>query len=303
MQAEQSLDPTLFQENRLPARSLFAQQSAVREVSLDGSWHFSYYDSPQEATTLFLEKKHIAGMHSIEVPSHFPLQGYGVPQYTNTVYPWDGLDAVRPPQIPEQNPTGCYARLVTVDKEELKKDIILRFDGVDSALFLYVNGEYVGYKEDTFSPGEFLITSFLQEGENLISAMVLRYCTGSWMEDQDFWRMPGIFRSVKLLVCEKARITDVFVRPTLTNDDFTEGEVSFEVSTSQEKDYTYHLTIEGHEQTVKRAHSQKETYGSENQTTKEKNTEKGNTNISVPCKNPRLWSAEEPNLYHYTLEL
>lgn len=279
MQAEQSHDPTLFQENRLPAHALFARQSAVREVCLDGKWHFAYYDSPQEATTLFLKKKHIAEMQSIEVPAHFPLQGYGIPQYTNTVYPWDGLDAIRPPHIPKLNPTGCYARLVTLEAQDMHKDIILRFDGVDSALYLYVNGKYVGYKEDTFSPGEFLVSPFLNIGENLISVMVLRYCTGSWLEDQDFWRMPGIFRSVKLLVCEKARIIDVFVRPTLTNNEYTEGLVSFEVTTSHKKDYTYHLTIEGHEQT---------------ETTE---------TIRMSITHPKIWSAEEPNLYHYTLEL
>ncbi len=301
MQTVQSLDPTLFQENRLPARALFAQQSAVKEVCLDGTWHFSYYDSPREATTLFLKKKHIAEMQSIEVPSHFPLQGYGVPQYTNTVYPWDGLDAIRPPQIPEQNPTGCYAKLIPINTEEMQKDIILRFDGVDSALYLYVNGEFVGYKEDSFSPGEFLITPYLQTGENLISVMVLRYCTGSWLEDQDFWRMGGIFRSVKLLFCEKTRITDVFVRPKLTNDGCTEAEVSFEVKTSYKKDYTYHLTIEGKEQTVQRIDSKEETKEKDTYTDTKKDAD--TTTITIPFENPKLWSAEVPNLYQYTLAL
>ncbi len=274
MQFDQSLDPSVFQENRLPARALFSKQSAVREISLDGTWHFSYYDTPQKATSLFLKKKHIAEMQSIEVPAHFPLQGYGVAQYTNTVYPWDGINAIHPPEVPKQNPTGCYAKIYTVTPEEIEKDLILRFDGVDSALYLYVNGEYVGYKEDSFSPGEFLISPYVHDGENLISMMVVRYSTGSWLEDQDFWRMPGIFRSVKLLVCEKARITDVFVRPTL-NDEYTQGVVDFEVTTSQEGNYEYHITVEKQEYKT--------------------------TNILID--NPLLWSAEEPNLYNYTLVL
>jgi len=278
MQFGQSLDPTVFQENRLPAHALFSQQSAVRELSLDGTWHFSYYDSPQEATPLFLERKHMAEMQSIEVPAHFPLQGYGVAQYTNTVYPWDGLNAIRPPEIPRQNPTGCYAKLITIADEAKDKDIILRFDGVDSALYLYVNGEYVGYKEDSFSPGEFLISPYVKVGENLISVMVMRFSTGSWLEDQDFWRMPGIFRSVKLLICEKGRITDVFIRP-VPNKDYTEGEVSFEVTTSQKGDYSYTITVD------KQDHPDK------------------NKNIHITIKNPKLWSAEEPNLYYYKLEL
>ncbi len=274
MQIAQSLDPTIYQENRLPARTLFSSQDAVREICLDGKWHFSYYDTPQEATTLFLEKRHISSMQSIEVPAHFPLQGYGVAQYTNTVYPWDGLDAIHPPEIPEMNPTGCYAKCIAVKAEELDKDLIIRFDGVDSALYLYVNGKYVGYKEDSFSPGEFLITPFLHEGENLISAMVVRYCTGSWLEDQDFWRMPGIFRSVKLLLCEKTRITDLYVRPTL-EDEYRRGKVSFAVTTSQQGDYEYRITVGG------------QTFNS--------------TNITL--EKPLLWSAEKPELYYYTLEL
>ena len=286
MQFQQSLDPTIFQENRLPARSLFSSQSSVRELSLDGRWHFSYFDSPQQATPLFLKKEHLPKMQSIEVPSHWTLQGYGVPQYTNTIYPWDGLDAIHPPHIPEQNPTGCYAKLMSLTEEDLEKDLIIRFDGVDSALYLYVNGEYVGYKEDSFSAGEFLINDYVSEGENLISAMVLRYSTGSWLEDQDFWRLPGIFRSVNLLVCEKVRITDLFVRPTI-NYDHTRGEVSFEVTPSQNKEYTYRLTIDGQ----KRSHTNISTNASENET------------IGITITNPLLWSAEVPNLYHYTLEL
>ncbi|MDY0289121.1 MAG: glycoside hydrolase family 2 TIM barrel-domain containing protein [Sphaerochaeta sp.] len=286
MQALQSLDPTIFQENRLPARTLFARQRAVRELCLDGRWHFSYYDNPQEATTLFLDKGRLSEMQSIEVPSHWTLQGFGVPQYTNTIYPWDGLDAIHPPQIPEQNPTGCYARTLTLGEEDLDKDLILRFDGVDSALYLYVNGEYVGYKEDSFSPGEFLINAYVSEGENLISAMVLRYSTGSWLEDQDFWRLPGIFRSVNLLICEKTRITDLFVRPTI-NYDHSEGEVTCEVTTSQDKQFSYRLTIDGQEI----SHTIISANAHENET------------IGITLTNPRLWSAEEPNLYHYTLEL
>ncbi len=307
MQASQSLDPTIFQENRLPARTLFAQQCAVRQVSLDGTWHFSYFDSPQEATTLFLKQKHMADMQVIKVPSHFPLQGYGVPQYTNTVYPWDGVEAIRPPDVPKHNPTGCYARLITVERQELEKDLVLRFDGVDSCLYLYVNGEYVGYKEDSFSPGEFLITPFLQAGDNLISVMVLRYSTGSWLEDQDFWRMPGIFRSVNLLYCEKSRITDVYVRPMLTNDTLTEGEVSFEITTSQQKEYTYHITVEG--QGLSQADIliptaiQDESHVGENKDDHDLIHENMHTTQCIHIKKPRLWSAEEPNLYHYTLEL
>lgn len=274
MHYAQSLDPTIFQENRLPAHARFATQSSIREVSLDGPWHFLYFDRPEEASTTFLEKENLHRMESITVPSHFPLQGYGVSQYTNTIYPWDGLSAIRPPQIPEENPTGCYAKTLTLGKEDLQKDLILRFDGVDSALYLFVNGTYVGYKEDSFSPGEFFITPFVKEGENLISAMVLRYSTGSWLEDQDFWRLPGIFRPVTLLLCEKQRITDIHVRPTL-NEDFSRGEVTFGVTTSVEGPYSYHITM-----------------GSQHAVT-----------LSLEIADPLLWSAEQPNLYYYTLEM
>ncbi len=272
MQFEQSIDPTVFQENRLFAHALFEKQDVVKNFSLDGTWKFSYFDTPGEATSDFLNITQLTDMQSIEVPSHFPLQGYGVAQYTNTVYPWDGLHAIRPPALPDQNPTGCYAKIVIISGEDLEKEISIRFDGVDSALYLYVNGNYVGYKEDSFSPGEFLISPFLEKGENLISVMVLRFSTGSWLEDQDFWRIPGIFRSVRLFISEPIRIVDVFVRPTLS-DDYTTGEVFFEVTPSREGRYEYEVLINDHKY----------------------------PGLKMSLKNPLLWSAESPNLYQYTL--
>jgi beta-galactosidase len=274
MQCKQSLDPTVFQENRLPAHALFAKSEAVKEISLDGVWNFSYFETPEEATSDFLDIALLNNMQSIEVPSHFALQGYGVAQYTNTVYPWDGLHAIRPPAIPDLNPTGCYAKIIPFSREDLEKDIIIRFDGVDSALYLYVNGTYVGYKEDSFSPGEYFISPFLREGENVISVMVLRFSTGSWLEDQDFWRIPGIFRSVRLLICERIRIVDVFVRPSLS-DDYRTGEVSFDVTPSQKGKYEYQILI-----------NRQEYHG-----------------LKISLKNPLLWSAEAPNLYQYTVVL
>ncbi|MDA3823701.1 MAG: hypothetical protein PF450_13975, partial [Bacteroidales bacterium] len=274
MNYRQITDPTICEENSLTPHSLFASHSSVIQQSLNGPWRIRYFNSPEEATTEFLEKDAIAQMDHIIVPSHLPLQGFGIPQYTNTIYPWDGLSEIRPPKIPKHNPTGCYAKIVNISKEVLDKDLIIRFDGVDSAYALYVNGNYIGYREDSFSPGEFLITPFVHEGENLISVMNVRYCTGSWLEDQDFWRLPGIFRSVTLLVCEKNRITDLFIRPTL-NKDFSIGKLEIELTTSIKGDYTTHFSV----------------------------GEKEYTQSSFTIESPLLWSAEEPNLYHYTLEL
>ncbi len=274
MNSTQSSNPEIFEENRLSAHSLFESHTAIKEISLDGSWYFSYFDNPDDASRQFLEIESVTDMDSILVPSHFTLQGYGSPQYTNTIYPWDGLSSIRPPEIPKENPTGCYAKVITLTQEQLDKDLIIRFDGVDSALYLYVNGTYVGYKEDSFSPGEYLITPFLHEGENLLSAMVLRYSTGSWLEDQDFWRLPGIFRSVTLLECEKKRIIDIFIRTRL-NENFSEGQVSLEITSTYDEEYTLHFHVNGNE------------YNTQNFT----------------ITSPLLWSAEEPNLYRYLLEI
>ena len=274
MNYTQSLDPRIFKEHTINSHALFSSHASVEEYNLDGSWRFRYFSNPNEATNDFLEIDKVEEMDQIIVPSHFPLQGYGTPQYTNTIYPWDGLSEIRPPNIPKDNPTGCYAKIITLEEKELEKDIIIRFDGVDSAYYLYVNGEYVGYREDSFSSGEFLITPFLRPGENLISVMNLRYSTGSWLEDQDFWRIPGIFRSVTLLICEKSRITDLFIRPTL-HDDFSLGKVDIQITTSIKEGYTTHITIGDKEYT--------------------------DTNFNI--NHPLLWSAEEPNLYYYTLEI
>ncbi|MDZ4975795.1 beta-galactosidase, partial [Clostridium perfringens] len=129
---------------------------------------------------------------TIEVPGHIQLQGYGKPHYVNTMYPWDGHENLIPPQIPKDfNPVGRYAKDFYINNEWKDKPIYISFQGVESAFYILLNGEFVGYSEDSFTPAEFDLTPNIKEGKNRLAVMVVKFSTGSWLEDQDFWRFSG----------------------------------------------------------------------------------------------------------------
>jgi beta-galactosidase len=268
-------DPEVFQINRGKAHADFSSK-ACESISLDGTWNFLAFSRPEEADGTFLDLDKIETMGNIEVPGHIQLQGHGLLQYTNTMYPWDGKEAIVPPQIPShENLTGCYARKIILTKSQLEKEIRIRFEGAESNVILYINGNFVGYSEDSFTPSEFVITEQLKEGENLVSAMVTRFCSGSWMEDQDFWRLSGIFRSVKLLVLERTHIEDVFFKPIL-NQDFSKGMLFCSVlAQGMKKGQTITLSID-------RELEDEALEGEE---------------LSCMVEYPHLWSAEDPFLY------
>ncbi|AEV30049.1 beta-galactosidase/beta-glucuronidase [Sphaerochaeta pleomorpha str. Grapes] len=274
-------DPEVFQINRVPAHADFVSE-ACKSISLDGTWHFLSFFRPEEADTTFLDPAKLDTMGTIEVPGHLQLQGHGLLQYTNTMYSWDGKENIVPPQIPtHQNLTGCYARTIQISRSQLEKEIRIRFEGSESNVILYVNGIFVGYSEDSFTPSEFCITNQLKEGDNLISVMVTRFCSGSWLEDQDFWRLSGIFRSVHLLILEKTHIEDVFLKPIL-NQDFSLGALLAKVQVAEATaDQTVSLFV-GDKLLAEC---------------------KAGDSLSCTLENPLLWSAENPFLYHATIVL
>lgn len=166
-------------------------------VRLDGKWKFRWSESPLVRPVSFYENGFDdAEWDSIDVPSCWEMRGYGVPIYTNVVYPFPA----DPPLIPsENNPVGSYRVRFSLPPEFDGRRTILRFEGVYSAFFVWVNGEKVGYSEDSHGPAEFDISSFVSSGENLLAVEVYKWCSGSYLEDQDMWRLGGIFRSVKLV--------------------------------------------------------------------------------------------------------
>ena len=192
--------------------------------SLDGIWKFAYYTKPTVTETFWETNYNHDQWKDIKVPGNWELQGFGEPIYTNTLLPWDhyskekqvihpsNKEGVRglpnPPYIPEENPTGCYFRKFNISAKWLEREIFIHFKGVETAYYLWINGKEVGYSQDSKLPSEFNITDFIEEGENTIAVQVMRFSESTYLEDQDYWYLSGIFRSVSLNAKPKARIVD-----------------------------------------------------------------------------------------------
>lgn len=184
---------------------------------LNGNWKFNYSINPDSRPERFYELDfECSAWGDITVPGHIQLQGYGTPQYVNTIYPWDGHRDVRPPEIPKDfNPVGSYVKYIKVPENMENKPVYISFQGVESAFFVWLNGKFVGYSEDSFTPAEFELTSFLTEGENKLAVEVFQRSTGSWLEDQDFWRFSGIFRDVYLYTVPEIHARDIHIHTDL----------------------------------------------------------------------------------------
>ena len=228
-------DPRYFAENRLPAHSdhryyrdetELARGISSFERALDGVWQFVYARNidaiPQDFTAADYD---CHDWETIHVPAHIQMEGHGVPHYTNTTYPWDGHESIVPGEIPtRENPVGCYVKYFAVP--EGWDNVFISFAGVDAALALYLNGHFVGYSEDSCTPSDFDLTPYLVSGENKLAAMVFRYASASWLEDQDFWRFSGIYRDVTLYTKPQHHIEDVAVRAVpMERDGYTDGQL------------------------------------------------------------------------------
>lgn len=215
----------VLHRNRLPARARFtaypdeiaarARPSSPWELSLNGMWRFQYAHSPIEAPALYADAAYDdASWDLLAVPSHWQLNGYGAPHYTNVIYPF----AIDPPRVPSENPTGSYRRRFVVPATWSGQRHILRFDGVDSAFELYLNGRYVGFSKGSRMAAEFDVTKFIGTGENLLAVRVYQWSDGSYLEDQDMWWLSGIFRDVTLLAEPPVSLWDLSVDPGLHDD-------------------------------------------------------------------------------------
>ena len=216
-------NPLVTAVNREPARatmySFASEEKALeylrsgsdRVLSLDGEWDFRFSPTPEEAPADFFMSE-VKGWEKIPVPSNWEMEGYGTAIYTNIIYPYK----VNPPYIDHSdNPVGCYQRSFEVPAHWKDMEVFLHFGGVSSAFYVWVNGEFVGYGEDSMLPSEFRITGKLREGKNVISVKVYRWCDGSYLEDQDHWRLSGIQREVLLLAEPGVRISDFFIQTRL----------------------------------------------------------------------------------------
>lgn len=280
-------DPKVFGVNRLPARSdhktLGADNKPAAPLCFDGEWKFKYYENVKDVDYSFITED--GGVtDKIAVPAHIELSGYGRAQYVNIMYPWDGREELQPPAIPKSyNPAGVYSKTFLLPRDFSAKGARIRFNGAENAIFVWLNGSFVGYSEDSFTPAEFDVTPFLKSGKNRVAVMAVRFTTGSWLEDQDFWRFFGIFRSVELIKEESVFVEDVDT-VCETRADFTAASVSVTLTLKAAKNADVSVLASADGKKV--AFLPLSLKRGENR-----------VNFSFSIDNPRLWSAEEPNLY------
>ncbi len=286
-------DPEKFCENRLAAHSDHIFHTCENEsekdypdcrMLLNGVWKFRYSHDLNNLPEGFEKPDYdVNGWDEIRVPAHIQMEGYGHPQYVNTEYPWDGHEEIIPGEIPVKfNPTGSYVRYFTVPENWKGRNIYISFQGVESGFALWLNGEYVGYSEDSFTPSEFDLTPFIKNGENKLAVQVFRFTSGSWCEDQDFFRFSGIFRDVYLYSTPDVHVRDMRIITDL--DEYY-------------KNADFVLNLKG---TSKGKLSIKLSLHGDNIVDKE-SVLSDESEIHIPVENVSLWSAEKPTLYDLTV--
>ncbi|MCQ2053783.1 MAG: DUF4981 domain-containing protein [Fibrobacter sp.] len=269
--------------------------------SLAGTWKFFHVDAPAKRNNeFFADTYDVSKWDDIPVPGNWQIYGYDHPIYSNVVYPWNASDWINPPAAPTKfNPVGHYRRNFTVPKEWDGKRIRLHFEGVESAYYVWVNGKFVGYSENSFTDHEFEITDKLRSGENNISVQVFRWCDGSWMEDQDFIRLSGIQRDVYIYATPKTHIQDFFAKPTLASN-YTDGDLTTDVwvkNTNSSAASSYTLEMGVYDESGAAIVSDKASISSIAAGKEEKIT------FHKTVTAPKLWAAETPNLYTLVLTL
>ncbi len=312
-------DPRIVSLNKQPGRAFFLPQRTTAEArknlshasslvqSLNGEWDFRFFPSPAAAGPDCFRSPSQAGR--IPVPSNWHFHGYGKPIYTNIRYPFPAADI---PNVPvENNETGVYRRFFEIDAAWSDCEVFLRFEGVDSCFMVWINGHAVGYSTDSFSPSEFGIGEFLASGKNEIVVQVIRWNAGSFLEDQDMWRLGGIFRDVSLVAMPRNAIWDFFVRSRLQGTPVVRGELDIEVLL---RDLTPERRIgaaQGLDSLLLRAElwDRHESRVANREIVfvpdEQQQTSAGNKSlkISLELANPLLWSAETPNLYTLSLSV
>jgi beta-galactosidase len=236
-------NPEIFELNRLDAHASMIPYSNLSQAlvgdkesspyykTLNGIWKFSFSETPDQRVVDFYQADFdCSTWATIPVPAHWQFHGYDYPQYTNVRYPWaESEPDLKPPFAPTKyNPVGSYIRTFTVPESWNGQPVYLSFQGVESAFYVWVNGERVGYCEDTFTPSEFDITPYLNAGDNKLAVEVYRWCDASWLEDQDFWRLSGIFREVYLYTAPSVHIADFFVQTTL-DEEFVHADLNVDI--------------------------------------------------------------------------
>ncbi|WP_018931687.1 glycoside hydrolase family 2 TIM barrel-domain containing protein [Gracilibacillus lacisalsi] len=282
---------SVLQRNRENARSYyipFANQASAwtnqrsnsdRFQLLNGTWKFAYFDTTQQVPEDVCEGD-ASDWDELFVPSNWQMNGYGIPHYTNKQYPFP----IDPPRIPTENPTGIYRRYFYIDPDWENQHIFLRFEGVDSAFHLFINGKEVGYSQGSRIPAEFNVTDYVQTGENAIAVKVYQWSDASYIEDQDMWWLSGIFRDVYLLARPSCYVQDFFVETEL-DQDYHHAKLNIETVLNELPTENYNIEYQLYHperSLVKQA---------------EATIDQQKSVQTIEVEAPLKWSAETPSLY------
>lgn len=294
---EQVKDPQYFADARLAAHSDHVCYKTHEEagmgkssyrICLDGIWKFHYARNYAQTIPGFEQPDYdCRPWADIRVPAHIQMEGYDIPQYANVQYPWDGREEIWTDEIPtEFNPTASYVKYFTLPEQFLNSPVYISFQGAESGTALWLNGHFAGYSEDSFTPAEFELTPYLKEGENKLAVQVFKWTSGSWCEDQDFYRFSGIYRSVYLYTVPKVHVWDIKTEPAVDKD-LVHAQLNLSIKAQGQG--KVHVTVRD---------SRKDAVLIDDAAQLEEETV-----LCYSVQQPQLWSAELPYLYDMTLEI
>ena len=310
-------NPEVFKVNQLESHSdhcYYLDYSDMKKEknpllqSLNGQWEFAYSKNVMERPVDFYKETFDAsGFDKIMVPGHIELAGYDKIRYINTMYPWEGKEYHRGAYSMEAtgaeegmfseaqyNPVGSYIKYFDLDKNMCGKRIHICFEGVEEAMYLWLNGQFIGYAEDSFTPSEFDLTPYVKEKGNVLAVQVHKMSTAAFLEDQDFFRFFGIFRNVTLKAIPDVHLEDVWFKPVLNQDNESGSvSVSMKVSATDSQNVTAGFILKDREENILVEKSL--------QLNKENNHLEGT--ICVDLESVKLWDNHNPYLYHAYVEL
>ena len=300
--------PRVFQINREPAHASLMPYDNVASAlrgdstkskfyrSLNGRWRFAWSENPtQRPVDFYREDYDVHGWDKIDVPGNWEIQGYGHPIYLNIKYPWSGYEDPQPPAAPTgYNPVGSYRHDFTVPGGWDGRRVFISFQGVKSAFFVWVNGQKVGYSEDSFTPAEFDLTDYVRRGHNTLAVEVYHWSDGSWLEDQDMIDLSGIFRDVYLYSTPTVHVRDFRVRTDLDSA-YQDATVHIQAKVrnyggGKPGTHAVHAVLYD-------AKGEQVWSAPPSMTVDFRGEEEVTVQASAEVANPRKWSAEEPNLY------